>query len=205
MPQRYRGDRTRKALAIVALLGGLGIFATIVGGVVMQIFGDAPRQTMPVRDVPRTSQPAVAPGPLIRPLPVRAVQDVRPVAPEECPADQTMAVPAAEILSMCDFTRTAAYTLGPQVLELQLSSVDTLKPLNSESHVVRLTMQPASATALAAFTADHVGDQLAFVRNRVVVFAPKITQPLNAQGLEISGNMTAEQAGDIARLLGETA
>jgi preprotein translocase subunit SecD len=95
--------------------------------------------------------------------------------------------------------------LGPQVSELQLTHVETMKSPTSDFHVVRFSLQPASASAFATYTAGHIGEQLAFVRDGVVLFAPKITQAINSQTLEISGDLTAQQADDVARMLRQPA
>jgi preprotein translocase subunit SecD len=110
-------------------------------------------------------------------------------------------VAPTEFVTTCDLERTAACALGPQAMELQLTHVETLKSPTSEFYVVRMTMSPASAQAFGAFAANNVDHQLAFIRDGIVMFAPKITQPIDSQALEISGNLTAQQAQDVAQRL----
>lgn len=199
-----RGRRTqllKKILAVVALLGSLAVIVAIIGSVWMQLIGgkaEDPGQP------PGTSRPA-APAPNIKPLPVRPVQEVR--SPDECPPSlgPPKLLPPSAVVTACDMTRTAAYVLGPQAIELQLSAVESVKLPTSEFYVVQVTMQPASAAAFADLTAHHVGRQLAFVRDGVVVSAPQISAPIDSRGIELSGNLTAQQADDMARILRQPA
>jgi preprotein translocase subunit SecD len=67
-------------------------------------------------------------------------------------------------------------------------------------------MDEPSASEFASYTASHLDDQVAFIRNGVVVFATKITQPINSPSIEISApEMTAEKADNIVRLLRQSA
>lgn len=190
----------RKSLAVLALIGSLGVVVAIMGSVLLQLVGDKQADSAP--STPRTP---TAPASNIKPLPVRPVQDVR--SPDECPSAQgpPPVLPASAVVTLCDMTRTAAYVLAPQVIELQLTRVDSVKSPVSEVYVVRVTMQPASATAFGDITAANVGRQLAFVRDGVVVSAPQITARIDSASLELSGDLTAQQADDTARLLRQPA
>ncbi|HEY7054337.1 MAG TPA: hypothetical protein VH496_19705 [Mycobacterium sp.] len=197
--RRRRDDWLRKLVAIVALLACLGIGIAIVASSWAQLFGggSAREKSSGPTATTRTWTP---PPENIRPLQVRPVQEMR--TPDQCPPeDQPPAAPPTDPLTTCDFMRNAAYVLGPQVMEVQLTHVATLKAPTSEFHVVRITMEKASADAFGAYTAQHVGSQVAFIRDNVVVFAPKISQPLTSEGLEISGDLTEQQASDMAALL----
>ena len=200
--RQRRTELLRKFLAVVALTGSVAVIVAIVGAVWMQLVGGKNDDSTPT---PRTSTPAAAPAQNIKLLPVRPVQDIR--SPDECPPPQgpPLQLSPTSIVTICDMARTAAYVLGPQAIELQLTGVDSVKALASESYVVRVTMQPASAASFADVTAAHVGQQLAFVRDGVVVSAPQISAPINSEALELSGNLTAQQADDMARLLRQPA
>jgi hypothetical protein len=204
MSQR-RVQLTRKLLAIMGLLT-LSVGSVVF--VVSVLFGLSGNRTRPAptpHSAPTsttTTQSAPPPGPPLKPLPVRTVQDVRGVAADGCPpADQASAGPPTDVLTACDVGRTAIYTLGPQAMELAVTQVDSLKSPDTDSYEVRLTIQPASAIEFAGYTARNVGVQLAFVRDGVVVFAPRITEAIKSTVLQISGNLTAEQADQIAGLL----
>ena len=70
---------------------------------------------------------------------------------------------------------------------------------------MQVTLTNESTTAFAQYTAAHVGQQVAFVRAGIVVWAPKITEPVDGQVLQLSGDVTAEQATEIARMLRDEA
>jgi hypothetical protein len=195
---RRHTDLVRKAVAMVALIGCLLIGVAITGSVWIVISGNQVRLPWA-----RNTTTAVTPPPEnIRPIQVRPVQEALVATAEQCPREGPPPVAApSDILSACDFKNTATYALGAQVMELQLTHVETAKSPMSQSDVVRLTMQWSSAAAFSTYTAGHVGEQLAFVRDGIVVFAPKITQQINSATLEISGDLTEEEADDVARLL----
>jgi preprotein translocase subunit SecD len=197
--RRRRTELLRKSVAMVALIGSVAVIVAIIGNVWMQIIGGEPQDSTPAQDTPRTSGSVAAAN--IKPLPVRPVQEVR--TPDQCPPSQgpPPLLAPSDVVTVCDMTRTAAYVLGPQAVELQLTGVDSVKSPASEFYVVRVTIQPASAAAFADVTASHVGQQLAFVRDGIVVSAPQITAPVDSEALELSGNLTVQQAEDMARLL----
>ncbi len=183
---------------MVALIGCLLIGVAIVGSVWTMISGNQPRlpwaKSTPTRVTP--------PPENILPIQVRPVQEALVATAEQCPREgPPPVVGPSDILNTCDFKNTATYALGAQVMELQLTHVATAKSPMSQSDVVRLTMQSSSAAAFSSYTAGHVGEQLAFVRDGIVVFAPKISQQINSDTLEISGDLTEQQADDVARLL----
>lgn len=201
MIERRRTELLRKFLAVVALIGSVAVIVAVISTVWTQIVTRGTDESPPAP----TSRPVVAPAANIKPLPVRPVQEVR--TPDECPSAQgppPLLVPA-DVVTVCDMTRTAAYVLGPEAVRLQLTGVDSVKSPASDFHVVRVTMQPASAAAFADLTAGHVGQQLAFVRDGVVVSAPQITAPINSEALELSGDLPAQQADEVARLLRQPA
>jgi preprotein translocase subunit SecD len=97
------------------------------------------------------------------------------------------------------------YELGPEALRIQLTDVDSfLNPLTAKQ-TVQVTMTEESARAFADYTAAHINEQVAFVRAGVVVWAPKITEKIDGEVLQLSGEVTAEQATEIARMLKDEA
>ena len=64
-------------------------------------------------------------------------------------------------------------------------------------------MEAGSALQFGQYTGTQVGKQLAFVRDGLVLAAATITQPLNGDSLQLSGDFTAETAETIARMLRE--
>ena len=71
----------------------------------------------------------------------------------------------------------------------------------SDFHTVQLSMDPASSAAFAKYTAANVGNQLAFVRDGVVLAAPSINTPIDGQSIQISGELSASTAATIATML----
>ena len=148
--------------------------------------------------------PSTAPAVVIKPLAVRPVVGSRGTTPEQCPPPASH-VPPTETLEACNIERTAAYTLGPVVMQLQLTEVESAALPVKGSYVVRVVMDTASSATFAEYTAAHVGQQLAFMRSGVVVSAAGISAPINSPALELSGEMTAEQAKEVARRLRDEA
>jgi hypothetical protein len=200
MDRQRRNELLRKVVAAVALIAcvSLGVGMAVYLGVQI-ISGHQQQPTGPSPNA-LTSRPQPPPPENLKQVQLRPVQEVR--SPDECPpVGQTPAVSPSAPLTTCDLPRTAAFVLGPRTMDLQLTHVETQQSPTSEFWVVRITMQPQSGAAFAAYTARHVNEQVAFVCDGIVVFAPKITQVINSAGLEISGNLTEQQANDIAALL----
>jgi preprotein translocase subunit SecD len=84
---------------------------------------------------------------------------------------------------------------------VQLTNVDSFRnPLNGVE-LVQMSMTDESAKQFGQFTAGQVGKQVAFVRAGTVVWGPKISAPIDGQVLQLSGELTPEQAKEIARML----
>jgi preprotein translocase subunit SecD len=119
--------------------------------------------------------------------------------PGECPPSVQPELPPDTLLA-CDPAKEAAYTLGPVALRLNLTKVESMPTLNG-TFAVRVSVAPESQEAFAAYTAAHVGQQLAFVRSGGVVSAPMISQPIDSPALELSGKLDAKQAETITTML----
>jgi preprotein translocase subunit SecD len=144
----------------------------------------------------------VAPVTRIQPLPVRPVEKSQPTTPSTCPAGNPAAVtPAGNVLVTCDLSRTTRYTLGPEEMRLELTHVDAPKPLTSDFYEVNLTMDPASATAWASFTAAHPHAHIAFIRDDVVLEAPIIEEQVTSGQIAMT-TLTAQAADQLTRLAG---
>ena len=104
----------------------------------------------------------------------------------------------------CDVDRKAVYQLGPVALQLNLMAANSLKLPTSEFYTVQMVMDKASGTRLRAVHRQRqVGKQVAFVRDGVVLAAAAITQPIDGESLQLSGDYTRETAETIARMLRE--
>lgn len=185
-------------IAVLALVGILAMVSTIVVGVatafLMKDQGEVAQRTTPI---PTTRTPAV----IGIPLAVRPVAEVPLVANrEDCPPVPPPTPPDAPI-RVCDVDKAAVYQLGPVALALNLTGATETKLPTSDFHTVQMSMDPASSTAFAQYTAANVGKQLAFVRNGVVLAAPAISQPIDGQSIQISGQLSAATAATIAQML----
>ena len=153
--------------------------------------------------VPTTTQSA--PTVSIQPLPVRPVQKSQPTAPNKCPAANPNApVAATGVLVTCDLARTTLYTLGPETMRLALIHVDPPASLTSGFYEVSLTMDPVSAGAWATFTATHLQDHVAFIRDEMVLEAPIIVEPVTSGKIALT-TQTAQAADQLAQLAGRPA
>ncbi|OBF53810.1 preprotein translocase subunit SecD [Mycobacterium sp. 852002-53434_SCH5985345] len=134
----------------------------------------------------------------IAPLPVRPVNKSQPTSPEKCPDANRVAAPT-DALTTCDIARTTLYMLGPESMQLGLLHVDPPKSLTAGFYDVTLTLDPPSATAWASYTAAHLKDHVAFIRDNLVLEAPIIEDQV-ASGRIALTTQTAEGAAQLAQL-----
>jgi hypothetical protein len=197
-----RGERWSARKITIAVLASIGIVAmlsTIVVGVAMSLAVRDPGRAVPRPTVTPTPR---APAVIGAPLAVRPVVEAPLVAtPEDCRAG--VPTPPQDPVRLCDVDNAAVYQLGPVALRLNLTGATEAKLPTSDFHTVQLSMDPDSSTAFAQYTAANVGRQLAFVRDGVVLAAPAISQPIDGQSLQISGELSAATAATIARMLRE--
>jgi hypothetical protein len=189
--------KKRNQRILMAVIGTIAAAAAIVpmGLGLLQA-----RQVGQQPDLP-TAPTTTAPPLTIKPLPVRPVVSAFVTTPAQCPAPPPP--PPDQPTRICDINKTAVYELGPEGLSLDLTNVDSfLNPLTGVQ-LVQMTMTPESSKKFAEFTAARVGQQVAFVRGTTVVWGPKIGGPIDGQVLQLSGELTAEQAKEIAGMLGE--
>jgi hypothetical protein len=187
----------RVGVAVLASIGILGVVSTIVVGAAMAFMtadqGRAQRTTaMPTRPTPAVIGIPLAVRPVLSPPLVANPEDCPPVPPP---------TPSEAPIEVCDVDRAAVYRLGPVGLALDLTGATETKLPDSEFHTVQMSMDQASSTAFAQYTAANVGKQLAFVRNGVVLAAPAITQAVDGQSIQISGELRATTAATIAQML----
>lgn len=189
--------RNRRILiALTAALAAAAIVVPVIG-VLLTPSMMKDQATTPITTT--TTQPVLT----IKPVALRPVIGAFVTTPEECvPPPPT---PPDQPLRTCDITKTAVYDLGPEELRLQFTDVDSfLNPLTGKQ-LVQVTLTNESTAAFAQYTTAHVDQQVAFVRAGVVVWAPKITEPIDGQVLQLSGDVSEEQAKEIARMLRDEA
>jgi preprotein translocase subunit SecD len=189
--------RNRRILiAVTAALAAAAIVVPVLGVLMVP---NAMRNQPTEAITTTTTKPVLT----IKPVALRPVIGAFVTTPEECvPPPPT---PPDQPLRTCDITKTAVYDLAPEDLRLQLTDVDSfLNPLTNKQ-LVQITMTSESTTDFARYTGEHVGQQVAFVRAGIVVWAPKITEAIDGQVLQLSGDVTEEQAKEIARMLRDEA
>ncbi|MBB3606741.1 hypothetical protein FHT40_006434 [Mycolicibacterium sp. BK556] len=195
-------DKTpRNRRIMIAIVAALAAVAIVVPGlaVLVPILRGNQQDAM-LTPTPTTTTPPVL---TIKPLQLRSVNGAYVVRPGDC--DPPPPTPPDAPLKICDILKSALFDLGPEVLTLQLTDVDSfLNPLTAKQ-IVQVTMTEESARAFADYTASHIDQQVAFVRAGVVVWAPKITEKIDGEVLQLSGEVTAEQAAEIARMLKDEA
>ncbi len=186
--------RSRNRKILIALMAAVSSAAIVVPLLLGLLAPQLNRQA----ELP--AAPTTTAAPLtIKPLPVRPVISAFVTTPEQCPPSTP--APPDQPMRVCDIERTAVYEMGPEGLRVQLTDVDSfLNPLTGVE-LVQMTMTPESATEFGRFTAGQVGKQVAFVRAGTVVWGPRIAAPIDGQVLQLSGELTPEQAKEIARKL----
>ena len=199
----HGGVRARKPL-----MGARGLTSALLLGAAMCGCHSAPHHTSATTSTtaaaPTTTQSA-APAANIQPLPVRPVQKSQPTTPNKCPATNPSApVAPANALATCDLARTTLYTLGPETMRLALTHVDPPASLTSGFYEVSLTMDPSSAAAWAAFTAAHLQDHVAFIRDDLVLEAPIIEERVTSGKIALTTE-TVQAADQLAQLAGRPA
>lgn len=187
----------RLLIAVTAALASASIVLPVIG---VLLAPRIDRQNAANGTTTTTPTPALN----IKPLSVRPVLTAFVTTPEECPPP-VPSPPPDQPLRTCDITRLAVYELGPEEARLQLTDVDSFKNPLTNGHIVQMSMTAQAAQDFARFTAAHIDQQVAFVRGGIVVWGPKITTPIDGQVLQLSGDLTPEQAADIARMLRDEA
>ncbi|MGD1284146.1 SecDF P1 head subdomain-containing protein [Mycobacterium seoulense] len=162
----------------------------------------APTTSTTTNAAPTTTPSAAPAAPIVKiaPLPVRPVNKSQPASPPKCPAsDPNHGVAPTDALTACDIGRTTSYLLAPETLQLGLIHVDPPKSLTAGFYEVTLILDQPSAAAWASYTAAHLQDHVAFVRDNLVLEAPIIEEPVTS-GRIVLTTQTAEVAAQLAQL-----
>ncbi|BBY10279.1 hypothetical protein MMARJ_10190 [Mycobacterium marseillense] len=189
----------------VAWLGSIGLLVTLTVG--------CHEAHKPAPSSPPTTGTSTAPAPppappvvKIAPLPVRPVTKSHPTTPAtKCPdMGPNVPVAPADALNTCDISGANVYTLGPETMQLGLIHVEPPKALTADFFEVTLVLDPPSTAAWALFTAEHVKDHVAFIRDNLVLEAPIIEEQVTS-GRIVLTTQTAEGAAQLAQLVGRPA
>ena len=194
-----RWSSRKIAIAVMASLGILGLVATTLAAVLMPLLANDANSN--------SSAGVAAPAPTVppiigRPLSIRPVLEQPLVArPDECnPAPSP--VPTDPIFA-CDLDKKARYQLGPVGLQLNLTGASSAQVPLTDAYGVQIGLDMASSADFAQYTGANIGKQVAFIRDGVVLAAPKITAPISGASIQLSGEMNAETAERIARMVRE--
>lgn len=189
-------SRTRQiVLAVFGIVASASIAVTLFAGPLAAVFSQKKAEESQLTAPTTTAAPALT----IKPLPVRPVVSAFVTTPDQCPPPPAPA--PAQPIRICDITKTAVYELAPEALALQLTKVESYRNPLTDTQVVQMSMTNESAQDFARFTSDRIGQQVAFVRGGTVVWGPKITTPIEGQVLQLSGELTPEQATEVANML----
>lgn len=195
-PRRW--TRRKITIAALASIGILAMVGTTLAAIVMPFLqGDANDQASKSSAAAPTS---TAPAIVIKPLAVRPVIEAFQAQPGQCDPPPPPA-PATQPQPACDVERKAHYELEPVALQLDLTGAKSIKLPMNEFYTVQIVMAQSSSAAFAQYTAANVGKQVAFVRDGLVLAAPAITQPIDGQSIQLSGELTQATAETIARML----
>jgi hypothetical protein len=195
-------SRRKIMIAVLASIGILAMLGTLLASLLMPFMVDQGAGPTPrsVDTSPTTTTPAV----YIAPLSVRPVVQALVATPEKCqPGLPPPPAPPGEPLVTCDVEKKAEYQLGPVALQLNLTGAKSIKLPMTQFYSVQMAMDSGSGAQFGQYTGTQVGKQVAFVRDGVVLAAAAISEPINGESLQLSGDFTAETAETIARMLRE--
>lgn len=107
--------------------------------------------------------------------------------------------PSGPLLA-CDQEEQTVYLLDSA--ELESADIDSAGVHDVDgSRTVEVTLTPAGSEIIADYTTSHVGAQLAYVLDGVVITAPVVSAPIQTPTLVVSGSFSEETAGAIAASL----
>ncbi|HET7717741.1 MAG TPA: hypothetical protein VFK86_19110 [Bauldia sp.] len=91
---------------------------------------------------------------------------------------------------------TAAVAADP--LSLTVLKAEAIRDMATGQPVVSITFDAASTEAFATFTRDNVGRETVVRIDGEEIMRPIIREPITQGTVQISGNMTMADAGDLA-------
>lgn len=201
MPGSSRRWSNRKIMiAVLASLGILGLGATALAQVFMPflLHGSNDDSAANRMETPPSSTIAAL---ILHPLEIRPVLEQPLVArPGECPVPPPPP-PPTEPMVACNLENNARFQLGPVGLQLNLTGVTSARVDLTEFYAVQITMDTDSGNAFAAFTGANANNQIAFMRDGVVLASPMISAAITGSSIQLSGDMTAETAETIVRMV----
>lgn len=183
--------KRRILIGVMAALSATAIVVPALGSLLAPVLNR--------NSTPTVTSTTKAPELTIKPLSVRPVVSAFVTTPDECPPPDP--TPPNQPMRICDIAKTAVYELSPEAMKVQLTNVDSFRNPLTGVQLVQMTMTNESSEQFSKFTAGQVGKQVAFVRGGTVVWGPKISAPIEGQVLQLSGELTPEQAKEIERMI----
>ena len=140
-----------------------------------------------------------------KPTPKAAISqvDVRPVDkafvanPEVCPPPPPSV--AQQPLVACDAARETRYELGPVALPLGITDARAQPMPGTPFFAVQVDIDESSSKQLHGYISGHVGAEIAFVRNSVVILSTAFSEANPQPSFRLSGDFTREAADALAR------
>ena len=189
--------KKRNRRIILGVLVGLAVLGTTLPALTGLV------QSLGLMNAKKNAEPIItttkAPVLTIKPLPVRPVISAFVTTPDQCPPAKP--APPDQPMRICDIPKTAVYNLDPEGMRIQLINADTFRNPLTGVQIVQMTLTKESAQQFGPYTGGQVGKQLAFVRDGTVVWGPKIAAPIDGEVIQLSGDLTEEQAKAITRML----
>jgi len=186
--------RRRLIIAVMAAVSVFAIVIPLLYSLLMPSFGTKEPVAAP------TTTSSAKPASNIRPVSVRPVISAFVTTPDKCPPP-AIGAPPDQPLKVCDVNRTAIYDLAPEGVRLQLTNVEAFKNPLTGANIAQLSMTEDASKAFFQYTKDHIDQQAAFVRSGIVVWAPKIPEPIEGQVLQLTGDLTFEQVEQISNMI----
>lgn len=184
----------RMVFAIIGILSAGAIIIPMINMLFMAKTGPKEPIAAP------TTTSAANPGLHIRPVSVRPVISAFVTTPEQCPPP-AIGAPPDQPMKVCDVTKTAVYDLAPEGVRLALTNVESFKNPLTGANIVQLSMTKDASESFTKYTKEHLDQQAAFVRSGIVVWAPKISEPIEGQVLQLTGELSFEQTEEIAGMI----
>jgi preprotein translocase subunit SecD len=185
----------------MASLGILGLIGTTLASVLMPFLLKDSDSNSVANETVATPTSTIPPV-IGRPMSIRPVVEQPLVArPDECAPVPPPPPAPTDPLAACDLDKKARYQLGPVGLQLNLTGATSAKVPLTDFYGVQIGMDATSSAAFAQYTGANIGKQLAFMRDGVVLAAPKISAPISGTSIQLSGEMNAATAETIARMV----
>lgn len=197
-----RWSNRKIMIAVMASLGILGLAATTIAAVFMPFLMHDSDDNSPASRTEAAAPSSTIPALIAHPLSIRPVLE-QPLVPQpgECPPVPAPPPAPTDPMVACGLDNKARYQLGPVGLQLNLTGVTSAKMELTEFYGVQITMDTDSGAAFAAYTGANMDKQIAFMRDGVVLASPKISAPITGTSIQLSGDMTAETAETIVRMV----